>query len=125
MLQKDTLVKGRGGKATKAIKNNPVPYTLDIAINTSWTKFLDHVSQVLHLPSIHQLWQESFWWFFNKQDVKLPLCDQDGFDRLLQRFCAHKGNQSKEVYLQMQPPLQIMKISQDCRVGLSASYTTF
>lgn len=93
------MVKGRGGKAPKATKNDPVTYALDIAVDASWTEFLNDMSCALHLSSVCQLWLETFGWFFGKQDVKLPLCDQEGFEHLLRRFGARKTNQSKEVYI--------------------------
>lgn len=125
VLQKDTVIKGKGGKAAKTTKTDPVPYSLDVATNASWPEFLEQTSETLHLPSVHQLRQESFRWFFSKQDIKLPLCDQDGFERLLRRLSGRRGNQSKQVHLEMQPPLQVIKAAQDDRVCIPSLCTIF
>lgn len=116
VLQKDTLVKGRGGKASKVVKNDPVPYSVDITVDLSWTEFLNNLRVAMHLPNVHQLRQETFRWFFGKQDIKLPLCSQEDFERLLRRFGERKASQTKLAYLQMQPPLQVLKTAHDERV---------
>lgn len=103
VLQKDTVTRGRGGKAAKVTKNPPKMYgPVNLPSATTWDSFLSNAAQQVRVQDTRQLRIDTFQWYFTKRDIKFPLQDNNHYTHLLTRLEARK-RQEKLIYVEMEP----------------------
>ncbi|KAE9401203.1 hypothetical protein BT96DRAFT_938056 [Gymnopus androsaceus JB14] len=91
VLQKDTVTRGRGGKAAKVTKNPPKMYgPVNLPSATTWDSFLSNAAQQ----------------------------DNNHYTHLLTRLEARK-RQEKLIYVEMEPPLEVSNTISAMTMGSS------
>lgn len=64
--------------------------------------FLSNTAQQVKIQDFHQLRCDTFQWYYNKQDVKFPLENDDHLNQLLSHLEARKLNLKKLIYVEME-----------------------
>ncbi|KAE9402137.1 hypothetical protein BT96DRAFT_991481 [Gymnopus androsaceus JB14] len=119
VLQKDTVTRGRGGKAAKVTKNPPKMYgPVNLPSATTWDSFLSNAAQQVRVQDTRQLRIDTFQWYFTKRDIKFPLQDNNHYTHLLTRLEARK-RQEKLIYVEMEPPLEVSNTISAMTMGSS------
>ncbi|KAJ3826960.1 hypothetical protein F5880DRAFT_1609740 [Lentinula raphanica] len=111
ILQKEKVIKTRGGKPSKTEKVPPKMFgPVDIPVDSSYPQFLEIIrAGIKGVQYVHQLQVDTFFWYINKRDTHFPLQNESNFNYVISKVKARKGNQEKVVYLEMAPPLQVQQ----------------